>query len=223
MRAPRPPVSWRRQVISAFTANLPMKASAVLLAIAMWMLVGAREPMEQVVGVRFAPQLDSNLVLRDPPPLVRAVVLGSASEIIKLANTPLVIRRPVSSDAPDTIVVALRPTDVDVPEGVEVIVRDVQPHSVTLRFESSTSRYVPVSSALLVRPSLVPLGPMVISPDSVLVLGPRRLVGRLRHVSTVIDSLPFDTLPHLVDLDTAGLGVIVRPAQVKVSFPRTRQ
>lgn len=223
MSPPKPSVSWRSHLVSAFTENLPMKASAVLLAIAMWMLVGAREPMEQVVGVRFAPQLDSNLVLRDPPPLVRAVVLGSASEIIKLVNTPLVIRRPVASDAPDTIVVALRPTDVDVPEGVEVIVRDVQPHSVTLRFESSTSRYVPVASALLVRSPLLALGPMVINPETVLVLGPRRLVGRLRHVSTVIDSIQFDTLPHLVDLDTAGLGVTVRPAQVKVSFPRPRQ
>jgi hypothetical protein len=170
--------------------------------------------------VRFAPQLDSNLVLRDPPPTVRAVVLGSANEILKLTNTPLVIRRPVSSDSPDTLVVSLRPTDVDVPEGVEVIVRDVQPHSVTLRFESSTSRYVPVASALLVRaPTSGPV-PVYISPESVMVLGPRRLVSRVRHVSTVVDSIPFDTVPHLVDLDTAGLGVIVRPAQVKVSFPR---
>ncbi len=223
MSPPRTPVPWRRRVMVAFTDNLPMKASAVLLAIAMWMLVGAREPMEQVVGVRFAPQLDSNLVLRDPPPVVRAVVLGSAGEILKLTNTPLVIRRPVTGDAPDTLVVALRPTDVAVPEGVEVIVRDVQPHSVTLRFESTTSRYVPVASALLVRgagPSPVPIA---LTPDTVLVSGPRRLIGRLRHVSTVGDSIPFDTLPHLVDLDTAGLGVVVRPAQVKVSFPLARR
>ena len=209
--------------MAAFTDNLPMKASAVLLAIAMWMLVAAREPMEQVVGVRFTPQLDSNLALRDPPPLVRAVVLGSANEILKLANTPLVIRRPVAGDVPDTLVVSLRPMDVAVPEGVEVIVRDVQPHSVTLRFESTASRYVPVSSALMVRGTSTAPVPIVFTPDSVLVLGPRRLVGRLRHVSTVLDSIPFDTLPHLVDLDTGGLGVTVRPAQVKVSFPRTRR
>lgn len=223
MSPPRTPVPWRRQVIDAFTDNLPMKASAVLLAIAMWMLVAAREPMEQVVGVRFAPQLDSNLVLRDPPPLVRAVVLGSANEILKLANTPLAIRRPVTGDAPDTLAVSLRPTDVIVPEGVEVIVRDVQPHSVTLRFESTTSRQVAVASALLVRsPSATPVI-IAFSPESVLVSGPRRLIGRLRHVSTVADSIPLDTLPRLVDLDTAGLGVVVRPAQVRVSFPSVRR
>lgn len=220
MTAHKPSVGWRRRIVSAFTGNLPMKASALLLAIAMWMLVAAREPMEHVVGVRFSPQLDSNLALRDAPPLVRAVVLGSANEILKLANTPLVIRRPVPGDAPDTLVVALRPGDVDVPEGIDVIVRDVQPHSVTLRFESTASRYVPVTSALLVPGARGTTVPVALDPDSVLVLGPRRLVGRVRHISTVADSIPFDTLPHLVDLDTARLGLIVRPAQVKVSFPR---
>ncbi|HET9453160.1 MAG TPA: hypothetical protein VFO66_02655 [Gemmatimonadaceae bacterium] len=219
MTAQKPAVSWRRQIVSAFTQNLPMKAAALLLAIAMWMLVAAREPMEHVVGVRFSPQLDSNLAMRDPPPLVRAVVLGSANEILKLANTPLVIRRPVPGDAPDTLVVPLRPGDVDVPEGIDVIVRDVQPHSVTLRFESTASRYVPVASALMLQGAGAAM-PIALDPDSVLVLGPRRLVGRVRHISTVADSIPFDTLPHLVDLDTARLGLIVRPAQVKVSFPR---
>ena len=219
---PRPAFDWRRQLIAAFTENLPLKTLAVLLALAMWMLVAAREPMEQVIGVRFAPQLDTSLVLRDPAPLVRAVVLGSPNEILTLANTPLVIRRPVTGDAPDTLVVSLRPTDVVVPEGVEVIVRDVQPRSVTLRFESTTSRYVPVASALLVRAPMPGPVPVTITPDSVLVSGPRRLVGRIRHVSTVVDSMPYDTLPHLVDLDTSGLGVTVRPAQVKVGFPRPR-
>ena len=225
MSPPRQPVPWRRQLVSAFTSNLPMKAAAGLLAIAMWMLVAAREPMEQVVGVRFAPQLDSNLVLRDPPPLVRAVVLGSANEILKLANSPLVIRRPVAGEAPDTVAVSLRPMDVEVPAGVEVIVRDVQPHSVTLRFESTASRYVRVASALLVRSAGAASGAVriAIDPDSVLVSGPRRLVGRLGFVSTVTDSIPLDTLPRLVDLDTIGLGVVVRPSQVKVSFPRRPQ
>ena len=212
----------RGQLLSAFTANLPMKAAAVLLAVAMWMLVAAREPMEQVVGVRFTPQLDSNLVLRDPPPVVRAVVLGSANDILQLASTPLVIRRPVAGNAPDTLVVSLRPSDVAVPDGIDVIVRDVQPHSVTLRFEATATRYVPVASALLVRSPMAGPVPIIISPESVQVAGPRRLVTRLRHVSTIVDSIPYDTLPRLVDLDTAFLGVTVRPAQVKVSFPRFR-
>lgn len=221
-RFTRPASGWQRHVKAAFTENLLLKALAVLLAIVMWVLVAAREPMEQIVGVQFRPQLDSNLVLRDAPPMIRAVVLGSASEVLKLANTPLVISRPVAGDAPDTLVMPLRTGDVTVPDGVEVIVRDVQPHSLTLRFESTASRMVPVRPAVIVRtPDLSPV-PLRLSPESVTVLGPRRLVARVRYVSTVADSITVDTLPRLVDLDTARLGVTVRPAQVRISFPRLR-
>jgi hypothetical protein len=55
-----------------------------------------------------------------------------------------------------------------------------------------------------------------------LVRGPRRTVAQLRYVSTIPDSISIDTLPHLVDLDTAGLGVVVRPPQVKAVFGRGR-
>lgn len=220
MSAPPRSVRWRRLLTGAFTENLPLKASALLLTIAMWFLVSAREPIEQVVGVRFQPQLDSNLVLRDPSPLIRAVVIGAPNEVLKLADTPLLIRRPIANDVPDTLVLALRPSDVEVPEGVEVIVRDVQPHSLTLRFESTASRKVPVRSAVVVR-AVSGRIPVHIDPDSVTVLGPRPAVLRVAGIFTVVDTLSIDTLPHLVDLDTLGLGVTVRPRQVKVSFLRT--
>ena len=173
-----------------------------------------------MVGVRFQPQLDSSLVLRDPSPLIRAVVIGAPNEILKLADTPLTIRRPIASDAPDTLVMSLRPSDVQVPDGVEVIVRDVQPHSLMLHFESTAMRRVPVRSAVVVRAAAGRI-PVHIDPESVTVLGPRRAVMRVTQIVTVVDTLTIDTLPHLVDLDTARTGVSVRPRQVKVSFLRT--
>lgn len=217
----RQPIGWRRRITAALTENLPLKASAVLVAVVLWFLVAAREPTEEVVSVRFAPQLDSALVLRDPP-IIRALVIGRASELLKLTNSPLVIRRPISNDVPDTLVLPLRTSDVEVPEGAEVFVRDVQPHLLTLRFESTARRQVPVRSALVLR---VPRGARVavrLEPESVTVLGPRRAVARTRFVSTVADSITADTLPHLVDLDTTGLGVTVRPPQVKALVARQR-
>jgi hypothetical protein len=218
----RPPISWKRHITAAFTDHLALKASAVLVSVAMWFLVAAREPTEEVVSVRFAPQLDSALVMRDPPPMIRALVIGRASEILKLTNSPLIIRRPIASDAPDTLVLPLRTSDVEVPDGAEVIVRDVQPHSLTLRFETTAHRQVPVRSALVVRDA--PGAPVRVrlDPESVTVLGPRRAIARMRFVSTVADSVTADTLPRLVDLDTAGLGVTVRPPQVKALFTRQR-
>lgn len=223
MIPPRKSADWRRILTAAFTERLPLKASAVLMALVMWFLVAAREPTEDIASVRFTPQLDSALVLRDPPPPIRALVLGRPSEILKLANTPLVIRRPVASDAPDTLVLPLRTSDIEVPEGVGVIVRDVQPHSLTLRFEPTASRRVPVRSTIWVRaPAGTPVVGVRIDPESVTVLGPRRTVAQLRFIPTVSDSIQLDTLPHLVDLDTTGLSVIARPMQVKASFLRVR-
>lgn len=205
----------QQHIRAALTERLALKASAVLLAVVLWFLVAAREPTEEVVGVRFAPQLDSGLVLRDPPPTIRALVIGRPSEILKLSNTPLSIRRPLSSDAPDTLVLTLRTSDVEVPEGIEVIVRDVQPRSLMLRFESTVSRRLPVRSRLVVRSAPGTAVSVRLDPDSVSVSGPRRDVSQLRFVTTVADSIGVDTVPHLVDLDTAGLGVTVRPPQVK--------
>jgi hypothetical protein len=213
----------KRWLVGAITERIALKAMSVLLALALWFIVASREPTENVAGVRFAPQLDSSLVLRDPAPPIRALVIGRPSEIVKLANTPLVIRRPITSDAADTLVFPLRAADVEVPEGVEVLVRDVQPHSLTLRFETTSTRRVPVRSTLLVTATAAPFTRVRFDPESVTVLGPRRVVAALRDVPTVPDSIGIDTLPHLVDLDTSGLGVQVRPFQVKAILRRPRQ
>ena len=221
MNPPRSPQPWQQRATGWFTKNLPLKVAAVFVAIVLWILVGAREPVEEVTGVRFAPQLDSTLTLRDPQPVIRALVIGRASEIMKLSNTPLTIRRPIANDAPDTLVLPLRISDIEVPDGVEVIVRDVQPHELTLRFEHIMSRTIPVRSTIRTLGMPPPPGVAVrLDPAFVTVRGPRTAVARLRFVPTTPDSIAVDTIPHLVDLDTAGLGVLVQPAQVKVLFVR---
>lgn len=223
MRVPRPRIPTGRKVSAAFTERLALKASAVLLACVLWLVVAAREPREEYAPVRFAPVLDSTLALRDPALEVRAHVLGRPSEILKLGTSPLVIRRQIASDAPDTLVLALRPSDVEVPDGVDVIVREVYPQAVTLRFESRASRRVPVRSAIMTRVAPQDRRLVVqLEPDTVTVLGPRRAVAQIAYVRTMADSILADTLPHLVDIDTAGLGVAVRPTQVKARFLRIR-
>lgn len=209
-------------MVSAFSENLALKASSLLLAMALWFVVGAREPTEDLTTVRFVPQLDSALVLRDPTPPIRALVVGRPSEILKLSNTPLVIRRPIDGDAPDTLEVSLRAADVEIPDGVEVIVREVQPRSLTLRFETTTSRRVPVQSALALPAGVAGSARVLLDPESVTVMGPRRVVRALLAVATVRDSVDVDSIPRLVDLDTSGLGVVVRPAQVRALVRRTR-
>jgi hypothetical protein len=62
-----------------------------------------------------------------------------------------------------------------------------------------------------------PGGDLVFDPNWVRVTGPRRVVRRLRGIQPYSLSIaPGDTLPHVADLDTAGMGVRVEPVQVKV-------
>lgn len=217
-----PPLS--RRLVAAFTQHLALKGMALLLAVVLWFVVNAKEPQAEVVPVRFSPLLDSTLVLRGPLPEFQAIVAGSPKELIKLSSNPPAIRRPIGADAPDTVVLDLRPDDVTLPDGVDAVVRDVQPRSVTLRFESTGTRKLPVRSALNIASS-IDAGPITtrFDPESVQVTGPRNLVKQLRFVRTIRTIIPFpDSLPHLVDIDTTGFGSLhVRPSQVKVLLTAT--
>lgn len=212
--------TWRRRLVAAFTEHLVLKATAIFVAVVLWFVVNAKEPQVELVRVRFVAVLDSSLVLRDAPPELQALVAGSPKELIKLNTAAPVVRRQVTADAPDTLVLDLRPGDVTLPEGVDAVVRDIEPRSVTLRFESTWSRRVPVQSAIdLVRDSsMTPLA-ISLDPDSVQVSGPRHVVLRVPFVRTVRTTIRLpDSLPHLVDLDTARLGIRVKPSQVRVQI-----
>ncbi|HEY2163824.1 MAG TPA: hypothetical protein VGH04_07540 [Gemmatimonadaceae bacterium] len=220
---PPPPSRWpgslQRQATAAFTQQLGLKGMAVLTAVVIWFVVNAKEPQTAFLPVRFTPVLDSSLVLRDQVPDLHAIVAGAPNELIKLASNPPLIRRPIGANSPDTVVVDLRPDDVTLPEGVDAVVRDVQPRSITLRFESTANRKVPIVSALSVSATGV-TGPIAtrFDPESVLVSGPRLRVAQVKAVRTIRTEITFpDSLPHLIDVDTTGFGTLrVKPSQVKV-------
>jgi hypothetical protein len=205
---------WARRARSAFTERLELKATALLLAIVLWFMVSARETTEEIVGVRFAPLLDSSLALREPPRPVSALVIGRRGELLKLLSNAPAIRRPIDDEVPDTLPLELRPADVELPPNVDARVRDVQPRRITLYFQSDLTRLVPVrlpsegadgATRATVR----------FEPESVRVTGPRRTVARLAAVHTMPDAIPArDSGTFLVPLDTGSLGVRVRPARV---------
>jgi hypothetical protein len=218
----RPQSALQRRLRAAFTVRLGLKATAVFISVVLWFVINAKEPQLQLVPVRFTPVLDSSLVLRDPVPPLQAIVAGSPKELIKLTSNVPRIHRQITADSPDTLVIDLRPDDVTLPDGVDAVVRDVQPRSVTLRFESMSSRKVPVRSAVDVATVGNP-GPVVLrfDPESVQVTGPRHILASISSVRTVRTIISFpDSLPHLIDIDTVGLNpaVRVRPAQVKAQL-----
>jgi hypothetical protein len=224
-----PPIrpDWRRRLRDVTTERLGLKAIALVLALLLWIVVSLRQPTEGYVRVRVTPVLDSSLVLIGGAPEVQALVSGRAADLVKLYSMPLVLRRTVSSDAPDTLMLDLTPADVHVPAELSEVVHvlDVQPRAVTLRFESSVTRRVPLRNDgyVVVRADSVPRADatpsqdLVFEPSSVRVTGPRRVVRQLHGIHPSSLSIAWgDTLPHVADLDTAGMGVRVEPTQVKV-------
>jgi hypothetical protein len=214
--------SARRRIVGALTERLLLKLTAVLLAIILWFVVEKQEPQIELVPVRFQPVLlDSSLVLRDPLPQFEAIVAGAPKELIKLNSSLPFIRRQITGDAPDTLVLDLRPADVILPDGIDAVVRDVQPRSLTLRFEPTRTRTVRIDSSgldIVAPPGSGAVTPMF-DPSMVQVSGPRHLVLAVRSVRTVRTTILLpDSLTHLVDIDTTllGPGLRVRPAQVRV-------
>ena len=118
---------------STLTSHVGYKLSALFFATVLWVVVSAEEPTERFVRVRFAPDMDSGLVLGEAPEL-RALVSGRARELLKLYDRPPIVRRAFGATTPGEMQVEIRPADVDLPPGVEAMVRDVQPRTLTLRF-----------------------------------------------------------------------------------------
>jgi len=221
---PRPLNTVQDRIVAAFTDRLVLKLTAVFLAVLLWLVVNAKEPQRQLVSVRFAPTLlDSSLVLREPLPQIMAIVAGSPKQLIKLSASPPTIRRQITADAPDTLVLDLRPEDVVLPDGVDAVVTDVQPRQLPLRFEPTWSRKVPVVPSGIDIVSAPGTGTVLphFDPEVVAISGPRHLVLKIASVKTNKTTIPFpDSLSHLVDIDTTALGpgIRVKPTQVKVQL-----
>lgn len=217
-----PGATIQRWLKGAFTERLGYKGAALFFAVVLWLVVSAEEPSEELVPVRLEASYDSARILTGKRPVIRALVAGRARDLIKLYHTPPVVRRTVTDDAPDSLALDLQAVDVYIPPDIDATVRDVQPRSLVLVFDVTTSRRVPVASAVHVvmdsgrknaRPHLTRM-----VPDSVTVTGPRRVVNTVVSISTIDQTVIVrDSGDFVVPLDVKALatGVTVRPAQIR--------
>jgi hypothetical protein len=225
MPAPRPRTTIQRRAISAVTTRLPLKFAAIAFALVLWAIVSIEEPTEDVVEVQLQPvPTDSGIVVRRPLPRVQALVVGRGRDLFRLAAQPPVIRIPIDAAAPETLTVRLMPELVELPVDITARVREVLPRSVTLRLDVLAERLVPVANGLAVEVDTMWRlnGPLRFEPESVSISGPRTVVETLDTVYTrrMVVRVS-DTMPQFVPLDTARLGVVVRPPRVSVRVPLT--
>lgn len=208
----------RRFLREAFTERLPYKAAALFLSCVLWLVASAEEPTDSVVAVRFEPQLDSSLTLLDRPQIT-ALVVGARGDIFKLFNNPPTVRRIFGPETPDVVRLQLSAADVQMPPGIAVDVRAVNPSEITLRFSQRREKLVPVESRVRVRADsgFLLAGTPEFVPESVIVSGDRQAIARVTAVPTQRGEVVVrDSAMVVVPLDTTGLPVRVRPTEVRL-------
>ncbi|HEX6534449.1 MAG TPA: hypothetical protein VF041_07625 [Gemmatimonadaceae bacterium] len=229
MPTPPPPSRARRlqrRLVTAATSRLPVKLAALFFSLVLWFMVSAEEPTEEWVDARVMLSLDSTVSLRERVPRVQALVVGRGRELLKLYAAPPVIRRGVGANTPADVVLDLRPDDVILPSSVDARVSDVQPHSLPLHFRVMATRRVPVRALVSVDagPGIIVTGMPRVDPESVSISGPRARVQAVTAVSTARQALAVNTprFERTIAIDTAGLGVAVSPAEVRLRVPAMR-
>jgi hypothetical protein len=219
---PRQRAGLRVRLARAFTERLALKSTAVGLAIILWFIIIVKEPTGEWVPATLEPVLDSSLVLqsRVRDPLV--YVVGAPADLLKARARRLIIRPHISAASPDTLVVNLRASDIEVPDGLRV--EAIDPVSVRLEFAPTWSRRVPVSAQVRVEVTPGTVAPsIIVDPEWVEITGPRLSVLQTMFVRTEAVTLSADdSLAHLVGIDTSGLTVRARPMQVKVRLQTAR-
>ncbi len=107
--------------------------AALVLAVALWFIVSAEESSATWVPVRVVLTLDSAVTLSEPVAPVRAFVIGRRRDLLQLLQSPPVLQRAITQDAPDSVRIELHEQDLDLPSGSDARVRDLQPRLLTVR------------------------------------------------------------------------------------------
>jgi hypothetical protein len=210
-------VSWR----TAFTRNLPLKLTSLILALILWFLAASEESATTLVPVEVTIRPPPGRSIVRPPDPLRALVVGPRRELLKLSTTSLRLTRtlPDTLEA-DVVRLDLVPGDLEAPHGVNLRVQDLQPRTLVLGLDSTFHREVPVRPMVQLRsePGFA-LGGIAVVPGTVRLMGPAERVRLLDSVRTELLEVTRADVPieEVVPLDTAGLGPVrVWPATVSV-------
>jgi len=203
----------------AFTANLPLKLTSLVLALLLWLFAASEEPASSLVQVDLAVQPPAGRTMIRPLEPIRALVVGPRRELLKLSTVPIRLSRvlPDTTEV-DEVQLDLVPGEVELPRGVDARVQDLEPRRVTVELDSTMQRVVPVAPVVYLRAdSGFVLAGISVVPGMVRLLGPRDRIRRVDSVRTVpLEVHPGDTtVERSMDLDTAGIGPVrIHPATV---------
>jgi hypothetical protein len=206
---------------TAFTRNLPLKLTSLVLALFLWFLAASEEPASTLVPVELTvrPPLGRSIIR--PPGTLRALVIGPRRELLKLSTASLRLTRTLPDTLQaDEVRLDLAPGDLEPPRGVNVRVQDLQPRTLVLGLDSTFHREVPVRPVVQLRPEPgFALGGIAVVPGTVRLMGPGEQVRMLDSIRTQLLEVTRADAPleEVVPLDTTGFGPVrVWPATVTV-------
>jgi hypothetical protein len=123
--------------------ELGRAAVAIFLSGSLWLIVSAEETTAEWVSVRVALDLDKTVALAEPPPPVRAYVVGRRRDLFKLISSPPTLQRAITDDDRDSVRIELRPQDFDMPAGTDIAVRDLRPRMLTFLLKRKDTTAAP--------------------------------------------------------------------------------
>jgi YbbR domain-containing protein len=178
-------VTRSRRVFTWIFGNIWLKLLSLGLALLLWMVVSGEETVERGLRVPLElTQMPAGLeLLGDVPATVDVRVRGASGTLSRVASGDVVAVLDLHSAQSGRRPFPLTPDQVRVPFGVEVV--QVQPSAVTMAFEPSASRDIPVAPAIDGHPAPgFVVGPLSTDPRVVEVIGPESAVKRATEVVT---------------------------------------
>ena len=165
--------------------NFGLKVLSIVLATLLWGLVAGQREAERSLRVpleyrNIPPELE---LLGEPASLVDVRVRGSSGVLGELRGADLVAVLDLRTARPGRRLFHLLPGDIDVPTGVKVL--QVTPSTLSLTFEASASRTVPVIPDVDgdAAPGFV-VGRVTTVPPTVEVVGPLSAVQKITEATT---------------------------------------
>jgi YbbR domain-containing protein len=165
--------------------NLWLKMLSLGFALLLWMVVSGEETVERGLRVPLElTQVPAGLeLLGDVPATVDVRVRGASGTLSRVGNGDVVAVLDLHTAQSGRRLFPLTPDQVRVPFGVEIV--QVLPSAVTMAFEPSASREVPIVPAVDGRPAPgFVVGPLSAEPRVVEVIGPDSAVRRATEVLT---------------------------------------